>query len=217
MKNNNNRQKSAPKSNKISCANGSVILSQESETLGAKDGLKERPVSSLSSSSSLGSNRVSLRPRQRPVSSLSSASLRSNRSSRNSQMIELSGEEVRSGLRRSRGSQNLLSVDRVFDDSSDSYIPLERQLSAPVSGCRSTPSSPRVRRPPTKESHHVNVHQTEVCFSNDEKFPVFQYRYQNAFRSCILNVNQCYCEVINKTRRVHWLFIITVEKFHFSR
>lgn len=65
-------------------------------------------------------------------------------------------------LRRSCGSQNLLSVDKVFSEEEHAHNVLCRQWSEPVHVSRSVPSSPRVARPPAKESHHVNKLETEV-------------------------------------------------------
>lgn len=98
-------------------------------------------------------------------SSHSSSSIQSRRSG-NLQMCDSSGDEsLKSGLRRSHaGSQNLLTVTQVFQPPSG---PAERQFSEPVGGCRSLPASPRIRRPPTRESNHVDRQQTEdtVCLN----------------------------------------------------
>ncbi len=74
------------------------------------------------------------------------------------------GDGSKSLLRRSCGSQNLLTVDKVFSENEHEHIAVFRQLSEPTHGNRSVPSSPRIARPPAKESHHVNKMETEVSF-----------------------------------------------------
>ena len=113
------RPNSAPKSNKITCTNGTTPELD-------------------------GETKVSMRQTQTD-SSLSSCSLQSGRSD--------------SSLRRSvTGNQNLQNVRDVFVASGPSQP--SRQVSDP--GSRSLPSSPRIRRPPAKEIHHVDLHQTKV-------------------------------------------------------
>ena len=71
-------------------------------------------------------------------------------------------DDSKASLRRSCGSQNLLSVDKVFSAEEHAQNVLCRQLSEPVHLSRSVPSSPRIARPPAKESRHVNKLETEV-------------------------------------------------------
>lgn len=95
--------------------------------------------------------------------SISSVSLRATQSAGNSPHISRSstGDDNKSLLRRSCGSQNLLTVDKVFTDDDHAHNAFFRQMSASERVCRSVPSSPRIARPPAKESHHVNVLKTE--------------------------------------------------------
>lgn len=142
MKNNNtSRPKSAPKINKVSaCENGSVAQGQGSDQ--------------------------ELKNSMKLQASLSSVTLRTNKNLRTSQNLDSNGDETKVTLRRSRGSQNLLSVDRVFDENVGSHSSLERPQSELLGNDRrSLPSSPRIRRPPTKESHHVNLLKTENSLS----------------------------------------------------
>ena len=70
-------------------------------------------------------------------------------------------------MRRSCGSQNLLTVAKVFSEEECAHNVLCRQWSEPVHVSRSLPSSPRIARPPAKESHHVNKLETEVGLQVD--------------------------------------------------
>jgi hypothetical protein len=74
--------------------------------------------------------------------------------------LRSTGDDSKSLLRRSCGSQNLLTVDKVFSEGDHAAV--FRQLSEPTHSSRSVPSSPRIARPPAKESHHVNRMETEV-------------------------------------------------------
>ena len=72
------------------------------------------------------------------------------------------GDGSKTALRRSCGSQDLLSVGKVFSGDEHAHHALFRQSSEPIPVSLSVPSSPRIARPPAKESHHVNRLQTEV-------------------------------------------------------
>ena len=100
--------------------------------------------------------------------SVSAVNLRSTRSAGNTPHIlrRSTGDESKTSLRRSCGSQNLLTVDKVFSE--DDHVALFRQLSEPTHASRSVPSSPRIARPPAKESHHVNRLETESGLSLNE-------------------------------------------------
>ena len=139
------RPNSAPKSNKITCTNGTTPELD-------------------------GETKVSMRQTQTD-SSLSSCSLQSGRSD--------------SSLRRSvAGNQNLQNVRDVFVASGPSQP--SRQVSDP--GSRSLPSSPRIRRPPAKEIHHVDLHQTKVGSFR------FEYDYdlrESSFLAPIASVISC--------------------------
>ncbi|XP_046841423.1 calcium/calmodulin-dependent protein kinase kinase 2-like [Xenia sp. Carnegie-2017] len=97
----------------------------------------------------------------------SSVTLRSTRSTGNMYNVRSSSGD-KTTLRRSCGSQNLLTVDKVFSETESIQHALLRQMSEPVQTCRSLPSSPRIARRPAKESHHVDKHETENGLSLNE-------------------------------------------------
>ncbi|CAB4004813.1 calcium calmodulin-dependent kinase kinase 1-like isoform X2 [Paramuricea clavata] len=102
--------------------------------------------------------------------SVSDVPLRPSKSAGNTPHIlrRSAGGDSKSLLRRSCGSQNLLTVDKVFSEDEYAHAALVRQMSEPIPASRSVPSSPRIARPPAKESHHVNRLQTENGLSLNE-------------------------------------------------
>ncbi|XP_028396696.1 calcium/calmodulin-dependent protein kinase kinase 2-like isoform X2 [Dendronephthya gigantea] len=167
MKKNANRTKS----NKVSCQNGvadHAHMSEVEEVEGKRRDLREPPDRSVSA--------VNLRP---------------SKSEGNTPHImrRSTGDDSKSLLRRSCGSQNLLTVDKVFSEDDHAHLAVFRQMSDPVAVSRSVPSSPRIARPPAKESHHVNVLKTENGLSLNE-YKVFDEIGKGSYGV----VRMCYSE-----------------------
>ena len=98
--------------------------------------------------------------------------------SENSQAVLGCGlEESFASLRRSSATPDLLNTSSVFDPCE---IP---RISSKPSSAGTQTSSPRLRRPPTKESRSVSICETDVCITI--------YRVSNNIFFTLFNVMHC--------------------------